>query len=219
MKGADVATATIDVWPDVHDEREALFELLEALPPEKWDGPTLCSRWRVRDVVGHLVNTTEIKLPGALLAIAKSGFRMNRYIETDARRRGAAPLAELLADFRAALPRTTHPPGQSPLAMLEDIVIHQLDVRLPLGEPRVVPHDRMRLVAGYLDGNSFYPGKKLARGLRLQATDTDWSAGDGPVVSGPIEALVLTLSGRFVALDDLHGEGLGTLTGRIRTTA
>ena len=204
-----------DIWPEIHDERAALLELLEALAPEQWDGPTLCSKWQVRDVVGHLVSTTEIRLPSALWAIARSGLRMNRYIEKDGRRRGAFSHAKLLAEFRAAMPRTTHPPGQSPLAMLEDIVLHQIDIRIPLGRPRPVPHGRMRLVAGYLDGNSFYPGKKLARGLRLQATDTDWAAGDGPVVSGPIEALALTLSGRFIALDDLHGDGMSTLARRV----
>lgn len=208
-------TATTDVWPQVHDERDALLELLEVLTPAQWDGPTLCSKWRVRDVVGHLVNTTEIKLPKALWAIARSGFRMNRYIETDARRRGAADPARLLSGFRHAMPRTTHPPGQSPLAMLEDIVIHQIDIRLPLGRPRAVPLERMRLVADYLDGNGFYPGKKLAQGLRLQATDIDWATGDGPVIAGPIEALALTLSGRFVAVEDLHGEGLATLSDRV----
>ena len=44
------------------------------------------------------------------------------------------------------------------------------------------------------------------------------TAGDGPVVSGPIEALALTLSGRFIALDDLQGDGLPTLSRRIGAT-
>ena len=46
---------------------------------------------------------------------------------------------------------------------------------------------------------------------QLTGTDTDWSAGDGlDVVTGPIEALVLTLAGRFAALDQLHGDGAVT---------
>jgi uncharacterized protein (TIGR03083 family) len=216
-KGKEVTTTTTDLWPEVHDERQALLALLDGLMPDQWDSPTLCSRWRIRDVVGHLINTTEIHVPSALFAIARSGFQMNRYIDKDARQRGEAPPAQLLADFRAALPRTTCPPRQSALAMLEDIVIHQIDIRLPLGQPRAVPHERMRLVAGYLDGNGFYPGKKLAQGLRLEATDTDWTTGAGPVVCGPIESLVLTLSGRFIAVKDLHGDGLATLSGRIST--
>ena len=206
------------VWPDVHDERAALLELLEALEPEQWDHSTLCSRWRVRDVVAHLVNTTEVKLPSALWAIAVSGFNMNRYIDRDARRRGKDPIPKLMTDYRAALPRTTYPPGQSPLAILEDIVIHQIDIRLPLGQPRTVNLERMKLVADYLDGNGFYPAKKLARGLRLRATDTDWATGDGPIVSGPIPALALTLSGRFLMLEQLEGDGLPILRSRIEAS-
>lgn len=213
-----MTSVTAGLWPDVHDERSALLELLEALEPEQWDHPTLCSQWRVRDVVAHIVRTTEIKLPSALWAIARSRFNMNRYIDRDARRLGKDPIPKLLADYRAALPTTTHPPGQSPLAILEDIVIHQIDIRLPLGQPRTVSHERMKLVADYLDGNGFYPGKKLARGLFLQATDTNWTTGDGPTVSGPLLALVLTLSGRFVMLDELEGDGATSLRNRIQVS-
>ena len=46
------------------------------------------------------------------------------------------------------------------------------------------------------------------------ATDAEWSAGDGPTVSGPIEGLVLALSGRLVGLEQLHGEGMAVVTGR-----
>lgn len=208
-------TMTTDLWLETHDERQALLDLLETLTPAQWDAPTLCSEWRVRDVVGHLINTTEIRLSRALWPLARARFDMNRYIDRDARRRGAAPPPMLLADFRAALPRTTHPPRQSALAMLEDIVIHQIDIRRPLGQSRVVAPERMRLVADYLDGNAFYPSKKLALGLRLEATDTDWSAGEGPVVQGPIEALALTLSGRFVALAELEGDGVEVMCRRV----
>ena len=211
-------TVTTDLWQEVHDERAALLELLETLEDEQWDHSTLCSQWRVRDVVAHIINTTDIKLPSALWAIARAGFNMNRYIDRDARRRGAEPIPKLLADYRAALPRMTHPPGQSPLAVLEDIVIHQIDIRLPLGQRRTVSHDRMKLVADYLDGNNFYVGKKLVRGLRLRATDADWTSGAGPTVSGPIEALALTLSGRFVMLDQLEGDGLPTIQARIHAS-
>ena len=63
----------------------------------------------------------------------------------------------------------------------------------------------------------FYVGQKLLRGLRVRATDADWTAGDGPEVAGPIQALVLTLSGRMVALDELDGDGLATLRRRVAT--
>jgi uncharacterized protein (TIGR03083 family) len=214
MKGDEVPTATTDLWPDVHEERAELLGFLETLTDEQWNAPTLCNRWRVRDVVGHIVGGTEVTKPRALFAMMASGFRINRVIERDGHRRGSTPIPVLLTNYRTALPRTTHPPGQSSMAMLTDIIIHQIDIRRPLGCSRCAPERRMRLVASYLYPNRFYVGHKLAAGLHLRATDSNWSAGDGPEVHGPIEALALTLSGRFVALDELQGEGVMILRDR-----
>jgi uncharacterized protein (TIGR03083 family) len=200
-----------DVWTDVHHERQALLELLETLTPAQWDTPSLCAEWRVRDVVGHMVSETRMTVAQAAWGFITSGFRINRYIAKDARQRGAAPVANLLEDFRGVVLTRTHLPGLSSLSMLADIVIHQLDIRRPLERARCIPNGRMIPVAGDLWANRFFPGPKLFQGIRAIATDADWSAGDGLDVTGPIEALVLTLAGRFAALDQLQGDGTTTL--------
>src|SRR5438105_13852882 len=41
----------------VRDEAEKLFDLVAA--EDSWDRQTACVRWTTRDVVGHLVDTTE----------------------------------------------------------------------------------------------------------------------------------------------------------------
>jgi hypothetical protein len=48
-------------------------------------------------------------------------------------------------------------------------------------------------------------------GVRLTATDADVSIGDGPDVTGPALSLLLAVSGRRVALDDLDGPGVPAL--------
>jgi hypothetical protein len=50
--------------------------------------------------------------------------------------------------------------------------------------------------------------------VSLRATDTDWRHGSGPEASGPIIALVMAMTGRKVALDDLTGEGAAVLRDR-----
>jgi uncharacterized protein (TIGR03083 family) len=202
-------------WTDVHQERQALLDLLETLKPEQWDVPSLCTEWRVRDVVGHMVSETRMTVPQAGWGFITSGFRINRYIAKDAQRRGAAPVAKLLEDFRGAVLVRTHLPGLSSLSMLEDIVIHQLDIRRPLEQDRCIPNGRMIPVAGDLWTNRFFPGPKLFQGIRAIATDADWSAGKGLDVTGPIEALVLTLAGRFTVLDQLQGVGTTALRMRV----
>jgi hypothetical protein len=56
--------------------------------------------------------------------------------------------------------------------------------------------------------------KKRIAGLRLEATDTDWSTGSGPLVRGPLEALVVVMTGRKVALTDIEGDGVPILAAR-----
>jgi hypothetical protein len=53
--------------------------------------------------------------------------------------------------------------------------------------------------------------KKRIAGLRLEATDADWSTGEGPLVRGPLLSLVLAMTGRSVALADLDGPGVAEL--------
>jgi uncharacterized protein (TIGR03083 family) len=216
MKGQGMPAPT-DFWTDVHQERRALFELLETLTLEQWDIPSLCAEWRVRDVVGHMVSETQMTVTRAARGFIASRFRINRYIAKDGRQRGTAPIAKLLEDFRGAVLARTHLPGLSSLSMLEDIVIHQMDIRLPLERYRDIPRQRMTAVATDLSTNRFFPGPKLLQGIRAIATDAEWSAGEGLDVTGPIEALILTLAGRFVSLDQLKGDGAATL--RMRADA
>src|ERR1700689_858946 len=117
---------------DVFQGRAALMELLDTLTPEEWDTGSLCTEWRGRDVVGHMVSETQMSVVDLAVGMIASGFRVNRFIAKDARRRGNAPVKETLDGFRATLTSRKHLPGLSSLAMLEDIVVHQLDIRRPL---------------------------------------------------------------------------------------
>jgi len=56
---------------------------------------------------------------------------------------------------------------------------------------------------------------RIARSFRLTATDTTWSAGNGPEVRGPMAALLLVITGRRVALSELTGPGVAELGRRL----
>src|SRR6266550_4118824 len=73
---------------------------------------------------------------------------------------------------------------------LAELVIHQQDVRRPLGIHRTVPDERLLVVLDFAltragGGATLASSRKRARGLRLVATDLAWSAGAGPEVRGP----------------------------------
>jgi uncharacterized protein (TIGR03083 family) len=152
-----MATPT-DVWIDVHQERLSLLGLLESLTRPQWRTESLCSEWRVRDVVGHMIRATTMTVPNLLVGAISAGFRINRFIAKDARPQGTNAIPVLLEQFRAAVPTQTHLPGLSALSMLEDIVIHSLDILRPLKLRQTTPESRMVLVVG-----SSAPGHRLGR--------------------------------------------------------
>ena len=66
----------------------------------------------------------------------------------------------------------------------------------------------------YQGSNTLIGSKRRIEGLALRATDTDWSHGSGQPVEGPMLSLLLAMTGRRAAYDDLAGEGVQTLRSR-----
>jgi hypothetical protein len=109
---------------------------------------------------------------------------------------------------------------QDILTQLSELVIHQQDVRRPLGVDRKIPAERLGAVLDFglsLGGVTFLMAfsRRRAKGLRLAAPDIGWWAGRGPEVRGPGEAILMALNGRAPALADLEGDGLPVLAGRM----
>jgi hypothetical protein len=67
---------------------------------------------------------------------------------------------------------------------------------------------------GYKNSNLIIGTKRCIDGLSLRATDTDWSHGCGPEVSGPILDLLIAMTGRKPAASQLTGEGVAALQAR-----
>ena len=92
---------------------------------------------------------------------------------------------------------------------LGEVIVHNEDIRRPLGMPHAYPTEWVtRVIEFYRGSNVLIGGKRRTAGLTLRATDTDWSHGSGPAVEGPAMSLLMATSGRSVALDDLTGEGI-----------
>ncbi|WP_026204446.1 maleylpyruvate isomerase family mycothiol-dependent enzyme [Actinomycetospora chiangmaiensis] len=207
------------VMPLAEQERAELAELLHGLAPGQWDAPTLCTGWTVRDVVAHVLSYEERGPVGLAWCFARgrgSFDRTNAVAMADYADHGPDELLALLE--RSLRPRglTTMLGGRIGLT---DAMIHQQDIRRPLGLPRRIPGESLVVV---LDLARFAPpldSRARLRGLRLRATDLDWTAGDGDEVSGPGEALLMAMAGRGVALDELTGPGLPVLVQRIRPTS
>jgi len=65
------------------------------------------------------------------------------------------------------------------------MVCHSADIRRPTGVTRSVPEATLLTVADTARRIGFpIQAKKRIAGLRLSATDFDWSTGDGPAIAG-----------------------------------
>jgi uncharacterized protein (TIGR03083 family) len=196
----------------VHAERAALIEDLEGLDDARWEEPSLCRGWTAHDVVAHLVDTARTTRFGFVAGLARARFDFHRQNAHGVQRhRGASP-QETLERLRRVASRTSTPPAPLDSRLVEEVV-HGEDIRRPLGLTRSYPQDAvvrsLRLQAR--TPTSFGGAKELVARIRLTAADADVSIGDGPEVSGSALSLLLAVSGRRVALDDLDGPGVAAL--------
>jgi uncharacterized protein (TIGR03083 family) len=177
-------------------ERARLAALLADLTPEQWGAESLCSGWRVREVVAHMTMPFRTSLPGFLAGMVRARFDFNRFADRDARaatqRMTDSDLLELL---RANIDHPWEPPGGGKVGALSHDVIHGLDFTVPLGLP-VPPPERVAIVLGSAKPKQFtYFGVDLG-GTRLVATDADVSIGDGKSHRMPVVDLLLVATGR-----------------------
>jgi len=201
-------------WPVIHAEREALADDLAGLSGEQWNAPSLCAGWSVHDVVGHMVSTARMTPPRFVGHLVGSGFNFDRMVAKDIATETAGGPAATLAAFREVMTRTTAPPGPVD-AMLGEVIVHPEDIRRPLGIAHDYPIDSVvRMLDFFKKSNLLIGSKSRIAGLRLKATDTNWTYGDGPEVSGPAHSLLMAMTGRKEALSDLSGEGVATLSSR-----
>jgi uncharacterized protein (TIGR03083 family) len=145
-----------------------------------------------------------------------SGFSFTKLQSRDIAAENGASAAETLARFAAEVNSSKHPPGPND-SWLGETLVHSEDIRRPLGLAHAYPTDAAVPVANFYQGSNLLIGAKTRiAGLTLRATDTDWQHGEGPLVSGPVISLVMAMTGRKAALDDLSGEGVATLRTRCR---
>jgi len=205
----------MDTWPMIEQERASLVDALAVLPAADWNRPSLCAGRTVRDVVGHLVATASMTPPRFFAKLAGSGFNFDRMTGKEIERVTAGRTdADLVAAMRSVISARTGPPGPA-TSWLGETIVHGEDIFRALGAYRDHPVDHVVAVADFYKNSNLLIGtKKRVAGVSLRATDTQWQHGDGPLVSGPIVALVMAMTGRKVALDDVSGEGVAVLRGR-----
>lgn len=202
------------------DALRGISETAHGLATADWDHASLCDGWRVRDVVSHMCLGYTTPFPVMVGKIAKHGFKVPRasYVESVAFGSTHSP-DEILAVFDSIWQQHVRKGISRVIPTREglvDHVIHHSDIRRPLGLAVDVPADQLVAALDVVPGlGGFVGAKQRVAGLRLVATDVDWTHGDGPEVRGSGEAILLAASGRSVVVAELEGEGVDRLRDRV----
>lgn len=199
-------------------ERSELLALLRELDEQQWATESLCSGWTVRDVAVHVVSYDELSKRELVSAFLRGGVRVDSVNDVALRRYAHLDhdgVIDLVA--KCQQPRGLTATFGGGIALCDGSIHHQ-DIRRALGLPRTIDQQQLRSVLEFAQTAPTLPVKKNSRGLRLVATDIDWTSGSGPEVAGPAEAILLATAGRSQALADLSGEGLATLSERLAPT-
>ena len=146
-------------------------------------------------MVAHVISYDDVPVRSLLLPVVRSGFRVTR-VNAAALGRFGSDSPQRMLDLLADHPQPVGLPallgGRVGLA---ETLIHHQDIRRALGQPGRIPAERLltALGVGLLAPDIVGPWR--VRGLRLVATDMDFSAGVGSEVRGPAEALLMAIAG------------------------
>ena len=205
------------VWTHIHAERAALATTLAALSDEQWARASLCQGWSVKDVAAHVIahpQTGWAQMPGMLVRNVGRGY--NAMIFREVKRLGERSTKQsVLADFAAHATSTRKVASEAgvPLSQviepLIDSLVHHQDIVRPLGlahamDPvaAAVAAERCRLLSGLMGS------RRVVKSVRMVASDVDWDRGRGPILTGPMQELLMVCAGRSRVATDLSGDGL-----------
>lgn len=209
------AVPTEQLWQWTHAERRRLLGLLEQLPEQDWQAPSLCTGWEVRHVAAHVASSPATRPAAVAGALLRGRGSFNRALYLEGLRLGSRPPAAILDELRRYDGARTRPFVTTRWDPLVDILVHSQDIAVPLGLSHPMPTAPAAAAAAHVWAAPFpFRARRRLRGFRLSATDAQWSAGSGRAVHGPIAALLLLLTGRSALLSQLEGEGAQTLVRR-----
>lgn len=220
-----MATMTITeadaLWSGIDDQRARTAQLLKMLSPEQWECPSLCDGWTVRHVAAHLTMQQQ-RWRDAVTFLTRHP-RMLRSVTLNATVHNSAVLqAQLLTTDQIiehivnGIGSRRHNAFVTPLETLTDILVHSQDIAIPLAVHLPMRPELSALAATrrWDTRNTWLAtvNRRLPlNGYQLRATDVNWSRGQGSDITGPIGAILLLLTGRPAALEQLTGEGADAL--------
>lgn len=204
-----------EYWSLIHGERERLVETLGHLSKDQWHAPTLCEGWDVEHVVAHLTAAANMNIWSWLQSMTFSGFDVAKHNARGIAKYRGRTQEETFENFGQSV-NLTIAPTKDYAAWLGEVTVHGQDIAYYLGLELTPAPAAVHEVAKFFATKDFAVNSRtLIRGLKFQATDTEFVTGDGPLVSGPLLSLVMVMAGRGEFITKLSGDGLPELKQRL----
>src|SRR5215472_4388590 len=188
--------------------RRALADALDGLTPEQWRGESLCAGWSPAHVLAHQTMPFRISAEEFMAGLQNCGGDFTAFSDQVAARDSKLPPADMIGALRDNADTPWSPPGGGLPGALSHDVIHGLDICWPQGIEYEIPSRALTLVLDSLTSQRSQSlfGFPLA-GIKVTATDVDWSAGAGAELAGSSRDLVPLLAGRQIPRDRFGGAG------------
>jgi uncharacterized protein (TIGR03083 family) len=198
-------------------DRRELAAVLGGLSDAQWHAPSLCDGWTVAQVVAHLTMPFRISAEEFARGMQQARGQFTEYSDAVASRDSQLPHAELVAALRDNADTPWKPPGGGFEGALSHDIIHGLDIAWPLSIRYPIANQAMSIVLDMVVGHGGHSVFDVdLDGVRLRATDLDWSSGTGPAVAGPCRALLLLAAGRKIPDEVFTGPGTQLLAAAAR---
>lgn len=208
-------------WELAKQARIDFADVVDGLNEEQqMAGTTLCNGWSPHLLTAHLLTFIEVPLPKFMFGIAKhkGKFDPAAVVFADNVAEGRTT-SQLTAALRSGAGKKSALPIFPAELTTIDAFVHRQDVRRGLGLGGDTNPDVVRTALEFLTTSKkakpLLEQKGVLDDLRFEATDLDWAHGDGDLVSGPGEALVMAMLRRDVDAE-LTGDGVAVLAARTR---
>ena len=205
--------------------RRALADALSELSDAQWHGVSLCEGWTPAHVLAHQTMPFRISEADFMAGLQQSGGDFTKFSDEIAERDSQIPPAELIAVLRENAETPWAPPGGDLASALSHDMIHGLDITWLPGLAYEIPVLAMTMILDMITGPLALPGDAPVAadvqpgaerttlfgfpldGIRVSATDLDWSAGQGAELRGRSRDLLPLLAGRKISRELFSGPG------------
>jgi uncharacterized protein (TIGR03083 family) len=188
--------------------RRSLAGALDTLTAEQWRAPSLCAGWTAAHVLAHQTMPFRISEQDFMAGLQRCGGDFTRFSDEIAARDSQLPPAELVGVLRDNADTPWSPPGGGLIGALSHDVIHGLDMTWP---QRLAYDIHEQAAATVLDSLTATGSRTLfgvpLEGVKVVATDLDWTSGQGAELTGRSRDLIPLLAGRAVPHELFGGAG------------